>query len=174
MGYNPDISGVAFPFAVVQHCAALSTSRLLAARAIVLDQPTLVCLMICPSEECCVSRRAYRGLCCFSRQYETVVSDTPKVYDVTSYLDDHPGGAEVMLEVAGQDATNMFEDIGHSSDAREEMKKHQIGILKVCAAAFITVCSVATVAAKWWGVGDVRYFCGVSRRVEKTGVNCCE
>lgn len=58
-------------------------------------------------------------------------ADTPKVYDVTKYLDDHPGGAEVMLEVAGQDATNMFEDIGHSSDARTEMKKYQIGVLKV-------------------------------------------
>lgn len=58
-------------------------------------------------------------------------ADTPKVYDVTSYLDDHPGGAEVMLEVAGQDATNMFEDIGHSTDARAEMKKYEIGLLKV-------------------------------------------
>ncbi|CAB1109442.1 unnamed protein product [Ectocarpus sp. CCAP 1310/34] len=57
--------------------------------------------------------------------------DTPKVYDVSSYLNDHPGGAEVMMEVAGQDATNMFEDIGHSSDARTEMKKFQIGLLKL-------------------------------------------
>lgn len=56
------------------------------------------------------------------------------MYDVSSYLNDHPGGAEVMLEVAGQDATNMFEDIGHSSDAREEMKKYEIGLLKVCSA----------------------------------------
>ena len=58
-------------------------------------------------------------------------TDTPKVYDVSSYLDDHPGGAEVMLEVAGQDATNMFEDIGHSTDARQEMKKFFVGNLKV-------------------------------------------
>ena len=36
------------------------------------------------------------------------------------------------MEVAGEDATNMFEDIGHSSDAREEMKKFEIGHLKVC------------------------------------------
>lgn len=60
-----------------------------------------------------------------------VMSDTPKIYDVTSYLDDHPGGAEVMLEVAGQDATNMFEDIGHSTDARTDMKMFEIGHLKV-------------------------------------------
>lgn len=50
---------------------------------------------------------------------------------MTNYLDDHPGGAEVVLEVAGGDATNMFEDIGHSTDARTEMKKHQIGVLQV-------------------------------------------
>lgn len=53
------------------------------------------------------------------------------MYDVSSYLNDHPGGAEVMMEVAGQDATNMFEDIGHSTDARTEMKKFEIGLLKV-------------------------------------------
>uniref|UniRef100_A0A6U1YTJ4 Cytochrome b5 heme-binding domain-containing protein n=1 Tax=Trieres chinensis TaxID=1514140 RepID=A0A6U1YTJ4_TRICV len=55
----------------------------------------------------------------------------PKVYDVTSYLDDHPGGAEVMLDVGGQNADEFFEDIGHSNDAREELKKYQIGVLKL-------------------------------------------
>lgn len=55
----------------------------------------------------------------------------PKVYDVTSYLDDHPGGAEVMLDVGGQDADEFFEDIGHSNDAREELAKHCVGTLKL-------------------------------------------
>eukprot|EP00559_Dactyliosolen_fragilissimus_P009514 CAMPEP_0184862016 /NCGR_PEP_ID=MMETSP0580-20130426/6560_1 /TAXON_ID=1118495 /ORGANISM="Dactyliosolen fragilissimus" /LENGTH=123 /DNA_ID=CAMNT_0027359715 /DNA_START=161 /DNA_END=532 /DNA_ORIENTATION=+ len=55
----------------------------------------------------------------------------PKVYDVTSYLDDHPGGAEVLLDVAGQDADEFFEDIGHSKDAREELKSHLVGTLKL-------------------------------------------
>ena len=55
----------------------------------------------------------------------------PKVYDVTSYLDDHPGGAEVMLDVSGQDADEFFEDIGHSNDARDELAKHIIGVLKL-------------------------------------------
>ena len=53
------------------------------------------------------------------------------VYDVTKYLDDHPGGAEVMLDVAGQDADEFFEDIGHSKEAREELKKYLIGSLKI-------------------------------------------
>lgn len=55
----------------------------------------------------------------------------PKVYDVTEYLDNHPGGAEVMLDVAGQDADEFFEDIGHSNEARKEMKKYLIGNFKL-------------------------------------------
>lgn len=53
------------------------------------------------------------------------------MYDITNYLDDHPGGAEVMLDVSGKDADEFFEDIGHSNDAREELAKHCIGVLKL-------------------------------------------
>mmetsp|Transcript_55637 Transcript_55637/g.62140 ORF Transcript_55637/g.62140 Transcript_55637/m.62140 type:complete len:138 (-) Transcript_55637:201-614(-) len=54
-----------------------------------------------------------------------------KVYDVTKYIDDHPGGAEVMLDVSGQNADEFFEDIGHSGDARRELKKYLIGTYKL-------------------------------------------
>jgi len=57
------------------------------------------------------------------------------VYDVTKYLDDHPGGAEVMLDVAGQDADEFFEDIGHSKEARSELLKYYIGEFKLDEAA---------------------------------------
>ncbi|XP_043698369.1 protein TILLER ANGLE CONTROL 1-like isoform X2 [Telopea speciosissima] len=50
-----------------------------------------------------------------------------KVYDVTSFMDDHPGGSEVLLSSTGKDATNDFEDTGHSDDARELMGKYCIG-----------------------------------------------
>jgi cytochrome b5 len=53
------------------------------------------------------------------------------VYDVTKYLDDHPGGAEVMLDVAGQNADEFFEDIGHSKEARNELAKYLIGNYKL-------------------------------------------
>ena len=36
-----------------------------------------------------------------------------------------------MLDVAGQDADNMFEDIGHSQQARKTMEEFCIGVLKV-------------------------------------------
>lgn len=55
----------------------------------------------------------------------------PKVYDVTKYLDDHPGGAEVMLDVAGTNADEFFEDIGHSKEARIELSKYLIGTFKM-------------------------------------------
>lgn len=51
------------------------------------------------------------------------------VYDVTSFLNEHPGGEEVLLEQAGKDATEQFEDVGHSTDAREMMNKYKVGEL---------------------------------------------
>jgi len=51
------------------------------------------------------------------------------IYDVSKFLDEHPGGEEVLLQHAGCDATEDFEDIGHSSDARDLMKKYKIGEL---------------------------------------------
>ncbi|GFG39196.1 hypothetical protein Cfor_04155 [Coptotermes formosanus] len=51
------------------------------------------------------------------------------VYDVTEFLNEHPGGEEVLLEQAGKDGTEAFEDVGHSTDARDLMKKYKIGEL---------------------------------------------
>ncbi|XP_067652794.1 cytochrome b5-like isoform X3 [Haliotis asinina] len=50
-----------------------------------------------------------------------------QVYDVTKFLEEHPGGEEVLLEQAGDDASESFEDVGHSTDARELMKDYLIG-----------------------------------------------
>ncbi|KAK4357981.1 hypothetical protein RND71_023591 [Anisodus tanguticus] len=52
-----------------------------------------------------------------------------KVYDVSSYLDEHPGGDDILLGATGKDATDEFEDAGHSKDARELMEKFFIGEL---------------------------------------------
>ncbi|XP_006913799.1 cytochrome b5 isoform X2 [Pteropus alecto] len=52
-----------------------------------------------------------------------------KVYDLTKFLEEHPGGEEVLREQAGGDATEDFEDVGHSSDAREMSKTFIIGEL---------------------------------------------
>ncbi|XP_071340458.1 cytochrome b5 isoform X1 [Trachinotus anak] len=52
-----------------------------------------------------------------------------KVYDVTKFLEEHPGGEEVLREQAGGNATESFEDVGHSSDAREMARDMVIGEL---------------------------------------------
>ncbi|PWA95738.1 cytochrome b5-like heme/steroid binding domain-containing protein [Artemisia annua] len=50
-----------------------------------------------------------------------------KVYDVTPFMEDHPGGDEVLLAATGKDATTDYEDIGHSNDAQNMMHKYYIG-----------------------------------------------
>ncbi|CAE6458716.1 unnamed protein product [Rhizoctonia solani] len=45
-----------------------------------------------------------------------------KVYDVTKFLDEHPGGDEVIMAEGGKDATEAFEDVGHSDEARDILK----------------------------------------------------
>ncbi|KAK0743299.1 cytochrome b5-like heme/steroid binding domain-containing protein [Schizothecium vesticola] len=53
-----------------------------------------------------------------------------EVFDVSKFVDEHPGGEEVLLDVAGQDATEAFEDVGHSDEARESLKPMLVGSLQ--------------------------------------------
>ncbi|KAL8352604.1 hypothetical protein RB601_002766 [Gaeumannomyces tritici] len=53
-----------------------------------------------------------------------------QVYDVTKYVQDHPGGADVLIEAAGQDASEAFDSAGHSEDASEIMASFRVGKLK--------------------------------------------
>ncbi len=51
------------------------------------------------------------------------------VYDVTKYLESHPGGEDILIENSGIDASNEFWDIGHSDEALKQMKEFRIGEL---------------------------------------------
>ena len=59
--------------------------------------------------------------------YWFVVHDT--VYDVTSFLDDHPGGRDIIKWNSGMDATENFVKNGHSPNAKKMMTKYAIGEL---------------------------------------------
>lgn len=52
------------------------------------------------------------------------------MYNVTKYLEDHPGGVDILLEVAGKDASQSYDDAGHSEDAAEIMSAFHVGTLK--------------------------------------------
>lgn len=70
-----------------------------------------------------------------------------KVYDVTKYLNDHPGGAELISDLAGNvaraegaagavkadgsyqtETESQYNDIGHTSDADELLESFVIGV----------------------------------------------
>ncbi|KAA0172669.1 hypothetical protein FNF27_05893 [Cafeteria roenbergensis] len=53
-----------------------------------------------------------------------------KVYDVTDYAEDHPGGEDVMLEHQGADATTEFQDVGHSRAAQQELARYLVAKLE--------------------------------------------
>ncbi|XP_068665075.1 uncharacterized protein [Aristolochia californica] len=53
------------------------------------------------------------------------------VYDVTNFLEEHPGGDDVLVEASGKgDATEAFEEVGHSSTAISMMTSYLIGVLE--------------------------------------------
>lgn len=58
-----------------------------------------------------------------------------KVYDVTPFLDEHPGGYDIIITNTGKDATEDFEEIGHSNAAKEMLDKYLIGDFEGGAAA---------------------------------------
>ncbi|KAG5315189.1 PREDICTED: cytochrome b5-like isoform X2 [Acromyrmex echinatior] len=52
------------------------------------------------------------------------------IYDVTDYMQQHPGGPELIDDYAGKDATSGFDEFGHSSDATKMLKKYLVGELE--------------------------------------------
>jgi len=80
-----------------------------------------------------------------------------KVYDTTKFVDEHPGGEEVLLDLGGQDATAAFEDVGHSDEAREILDGLLIGTLKRQAGdpepETITATSSSTTSGNATGMG---------------------
>ncbi len=64
---------------------------------------------------------------CYSQDAWMVIFD--KVYDVTEFLHEHPGGVDVMQEYIGYDASLAFRSVGHSEDAVTMLADYLIGEL---------------------------------------------
>ncbi|ORC85014.1 putative cytochrome b-domain protein [Trypanosoma theileri] len=52
-----------------------------------------------------------------------------KVYDLSPFLDMHPGGRDVLLCNAGTDASQAFADVNHSKSAHRMMEKYYVADL---------------------------------------------
>lgn len=46
---------------------------------------------------------------------------------MTKFLDEHPGGYDIVVAASGKDGTEDFEEIGHSSTAKEMLADYYIG-----------------------------------------------
>ncbi len=46
-----------------------------------------------------------------------IVMHQYEVFEVSRFINDHPGGADTLAEHCGTDATEAFRSVGHSDDA---------------------------------------------------------
>merc|ERR1712151_953376 len=53
-----------------------------------------------------------------------------RVYDISKFVNEHPGGPDVLMDVAGAEATEEFEATFHSKKARLMCKEYLIGKVK--------------------------------------------
>ncbi|EOA84359.1 uncharacterized protein SETTUDRAFT_63376, partial [Exserohilum turcica Et28A] len=53
-----------------------------------------------------------------------------KVYNLTAFAKDHPGGIDVLCECAGTDGTEVYEYAGHSESALSVLDRFQVGVLE--------------------------------------------
>lgn len=56
-----------------------------------------------------------------------VVAD--KIYNITNYIQKHPGGKEILLEYGGYDVTDVFLNKPHSCGAKNELETLFCGYL---------------------------------------------
>lgn len=62
-------------------------------------------------------------------QKDLWISVHGKVYNLTSFAHDHPGGIDVLTDNAGLDGTETFDYAGHGFHQLTKMKRYQTGVL---------------------------------------------
>jgi hypothetical protein len=71
--------------------------------------------------------RDFAAACVLPRAEAALRQELRRLADVSPYLSEHPGGPEIILDQAGKDASEDFEDTGHSPEARATLKKFYVG-----------------------------------------------
>jgi flavocytochrome c len=66
------------------------------------------------------------GMAAMKKDGKTVVALYGKVYDLTEYVEEHPGGAEAIIDVSGADGTETFETV-HNKQLLDSMGFEPIG-----------------------------------------------
>lgn len=70
--------------------------------------------------------------CPDNTRVSTLCTYNGKVYDLTPFLDDHPGGDDIILDYAGQDIGKVMSDEDvhqHSRAAYEMLEEFEVGEL---------------------------------------------
>ncbi|KAJ4859021.1 cytochrome b5-like heme/Steroid binding domain-containing protein [Trichoderma breve] len=62
-----------------------------------------------------------------SSRQDLWVAVNGRVYDLTNFAEDHPGGINVLEECAGTDASEPFEYAGHSTNTVKTMRQFLVG-----------------------------------------------
>lgn len=61
-----------------------------------------------------------------AKEKKVLVKYQGELYDVTNFIDSHPGGPKPILEYDGKDMTEAFDEIGHSKKAMRIMEKYRV------------------------------------------------
>jgi len=69
------------------------------------------------------------------------------VYDVTDYIDEHPGGGELLRAAAGTDATEVFKAVGHTKNARDILASYAMQGLNMAVCSDVQRCAFPSA---WW------------------------
>ena len=78
-------------------------------------------LIMCPEQNDGVD---YEKVKILKNNNRIVVIIKRKIYDVTDFINKHPGGRESILDYNGLDATKAFEEIGHSPYAIRKLEQY--------------------------------------------------
>ena len=69
-------------------------------------------------------RRRIAGSCCTARWVLRVCGMAWEAYDLTKFAKVHPGGAKLITDAAGMDATAIFDPIHPKESLRCKLKSH--------------------------------------------------